>query len=83
MPEAIYLCGVDDAVFKEHAGAIAAHHGRVSHFEDDPCTVCLTCFRQRLLRGRTFCGSKAEGLVRSHQIPNREDDSGPVTIASP
>lgn len=56
-PQLVHLCGVDDAVLKEHAGAITAHHRGVAHFEDDPCAVHLTGFRQRLLRGRAFCGN--------------------------
>lgn len=55
MPEVVHLCGVDDAVLKEHAGAITAHHRGVGHFEDDPCAVHLTGLRQRLLRARNFC----------------------------
>lgn len=38
-PQDVFLCGVDDAVLKEHAGAITAHHGGVTHFEDDPCAL--------------------------------------------
>lgn len=57
MLEVIHLCSVDDAVLKEHAGAIAAHHRGVGHFEDDSCIVHLTGFRKRLLTGRAFCES--------------------------
>lgn len=55
MPEVVHLCGVDDAVLKEHAGAIAAHHRGMGHFEDDPCIIHLTGLKQRLLRARAFC----------------------------
>lgn len=47
--------GVDDAVLKEHARAITAHHGGVGHLEDDPCVVPLTGLRQGQLKGRIFC----------------------------
>ena len=47
--------GVDDAVLKEHARAITAHHGGVGHLEDDSCVVPLTGLRQGQLRGRTSC----------------------------
>lgn len=67
MPEVVHLCGVDDAVLKEHAGAIVAHHRRVGHFEDNPCAVHLTGLRQRLLRGRAFCENNVgRGLSLSH-----------------
>jgi hypothetical protein len=61
MLDVIHLGGVDNAVFKEHAGAIITHHRGVSHFEDGPWIVGPVSIRQRLLRSRAFC-EKKEGI---------------------
>lgn len=55
MLDVIHLGGVDNAVFKEHAGAITTHYRGVSHFEDGPWIVYPINIRQRLLRSRAFC----------------------------
>ena len=64
MLEVVDLCGIDDAVLKEHAGAIAAHYRGMGHFEDDPCIIHLS-LRQRLLRARAFCENTMGGGVGS------------------
>lgn len=58
MSEVVHLCGVDDAILKEHTGAITTHDRRVSHFKDDTWVVYPTGIRQRLLRCRAFCENK-------------------------
>lgn len=75
--------GVDDAVLKEHARAITAHHGGVGHLEDDSCVVPLTGLRQGQLRGRTFCeNNMGRGLSLSSISPSREETSGNRPVQS-
>lgn len=66
VPQVFHLGGVDNAVLEKHAGAIAAHHRGVTHFEDDPCAVHLTGLRERLFRGRAFCENNRKGFSLSH-----------------
>lgn len=77
MLEVVDLCGVDDAVLKEHAGAITAHYRGMGHFEDDPCIIHLS-LRQRLLRARAFCENNMGWgvLLEPLQSPSREGASG-------
>lgn len=68
MLDVVHLGGIDDAVFKEHAGAITTHHRRVSDFEDGSWVVCPINSRHRLLRGRGFCENNRGVLLRLRSL---------------